>query len=442
MENWKEYYNSHMMTTEEVVKLIESGDRIWIGNTCDVPYNQLDALADRYEELEDVVTFSNLFAKPLKMLTDAKYGKAFHHISYYPGPVERAGFKLGMVDYASIPYGYFWSSAVDRYQVNTVMIETSEPDEDGYINIGSWGCFLLAEILKRSTVKKFIAVVNRYIPAAQAIDEKLLRLPAESFAAFCRDDHPLAVMTEGEPSQYDKDIAARIMPYVHDGDVLQVGKGGLGNAIGACLVDKKDITVYSEILSDWVVALDQAGSLKAVRAAGCFGSQELYDFAETSPKIVFDTTPHLVQPEEISKWDNFVGINACMMVDLTGQSCSEGSGTWQYSAVGGQLDFVKGANKIRSQGRRGLQFLALRSTRTDKDGKLYSNIVVEFPPASAVTCPRSEAMYYATEYGVADLWGKTLNERVRAMIAIAHPDFREELKERAIALNLARPSDF
>ena len=145
---------------------------------------------------------------------------------------------------------------------------------------------------------------------------------------------------------------------------------------------------------------------------------------------------------EVSNRDNFVGINACMMADLTGQSCSEGSGTWQYSCIGGQLDFVKGANRIRARGGRAYNFLALRSTRKDKEGNLLSNIVFDFPPASAVTCPRAEAMYYVTEFGIAEVWGKTLAERVVAMISIAHPDFREELKAQAIANKLARETDF
>lgn len=442
MSTWKEHYQSHLMSAEQAMGLIESGDRVWVGNTSNVPYDELDLLADRYEELSDVQFFSNLFAKPLKMLADPKYGKAFHHISYYPGPVEHAGYKLGLVDYASIPYGYFRDSAIGTYRINTVLVDVAEPDEDGYINIGSWGAFLTAEVLKGDTVTKIIGVVNREYPGAVSADPDLLRIPVERFTAFVEHAHPLAVMTEGEPEDIDKQIASHIMEYIQDGDTVQVGKGGLGNAIGFDLASKKEINVYSELLSDWVVELDAKGVLNKVNAAGCFGSQALYDYAASASNVIFDTVPHLSSIEAISKLDGFVAINACMMADLTGQSCSEGSGAWQYSCIGGQLDFVKGANKVRALGKRGCNFIALRSTRTDKEGNLHSNIVFDFPPASAIGCPRSEAMYYVTEFGVAEVWGKAVNERVKAMISIAHPDFREELKGKALEAGLVKPVDF
>ena len=435
MSCWKEYYESHLMSGEEVVKLIESGDRVWVGNTCDVPYDELDLLADRYEELENVMFFSNLFARPLKMLTDKKYGKAFHHVSYYPGPVEHAGHALGLVDYASVPYTYFRSSAIGHFGINTVFIQVARP-VDGYVNIGSWGAFLAAELLKGDDVTKLIGVVNDSIPVAPPATPGLLDIPVERFTAFCENTQPLLVMTEGDPEPIDKQIAANIMEYVEDGDTVQVGKGGLGNAIGFDLKSKKNISVYSEILSDWTVSLDEVGALEKVIAGGCFGAQSLYDWAEKAENIVFDTVPHALSVEEVAKHNKFVAINACMMADLTGQSCSEGSGAWQYSCVGGQLDFIKGANRVRALGNKGMNFLALRSIRTDKQGKAHSNIVFSFPPASAVTCPRTEAMYYVTEYGVAEVWGKSIPERVEAMIPIAHPDFRDELRRQAVESGL------
>ena len=441
MADWKKYYEEHMMSTEEVVKLINSGDRIWVGNTCNVPFVQLDALADRYEELDNVTVLSNMFANPLKMLADPKYGKAFHHISYFPNAQERRAFSLGLLDYASIPYGYIKSSIDDTYKTNVIMVETCEPDEDGYVNIGLWGPFLTAQVLKGKNVEKISAVVNKYHTPATG-DPDYMRIPVEKIAAFCRSDHPLLALGESAPEEIDRVIASQIMQFVRDGDTVQVGKGGLGNAIGFDLNTKKDIDIYSEILSDWIVDLSNQGVIRNVVAGGCFGTQPLYDFANNAKNVTFKTIPCLATPDAVAEMDNFVAINTCMMADLTGQACSEGSGAWQYSAVGGQLEFVKGANKIRLNGGRAYNILALRSTRTDKDGKVYSNIVTEFPPASAVTTPRGEAMYYATEFGVVDLWGKALNERVVAMISIAHPDFREELKARAIELKLAKPQDF
>lgn len=429
------------MSGEEIVKLIESGDRVWIGNTINVPYDQLDLLADRYEELHDVKTYSNVLARPPKMFTDAKYGKAFHHMSFFPGPVEHMARKLGLVSFISAPYGYFQSTASKAQSINVVFIEVGTPDEDGLINIGAAGAFLASEIIKGGSVTKLIGVINESHTPAKCDDPELLNIPVERFCAFCENTHPHIVITDGDPEPVDEKIAGNIMKYVENGDTVQVGKGGLGNAIGSYLMEKEEINVYSEILSDWIVDLCQKGVAKEVRAAGFFGSQRLYDFCTDAKEIVYDSVPHLASINEVSKIDSFVAINACMMADLTGQSCSEGSGTWQYSCIGGQIDFVKGANLIRNRGGKGLNFLALRSTRTDKEGNLHSNVVFNFPLASAVTCPRCEAMYYVTEYGVADLWGKSLAERVVAMISIAHPDFREGLKKQALESGLVLPSE-
>ncbi|MEG2518428.1 MAG: acetyl-CoA hydrolase/transferase C-terminal domain-containing protein [Oscillospiraceae bacterium] len=441
MENWKKYYDEHMMTQEGAVELIESGDTLYVGNTCGVPHAVLDKLADRYEELHDVTLISNMFCEPLKMLADKKYRSAFRHISYFPAAQERKAHSLGLLEYGSVPYGYVSDSACNVYKTNVIMVETCEPDENGMVNLGEFGSWMASDFINGKYINKVIAVVNKY-QTAPAGGGKNIMFPVTKFNAFCRNDHPYVSLRESDPEEIDKTIANYIMDYVHDGDTIQVGKGGLGCAIGYDLAGKKDIHIYSEILSDWIVPLAEKGIITDTVASGCFGTQPLYDYADTCETVSFICINELANPDAVAKLNDFVAINTCMMADLTGQSCSEGSGAWQYSCVGGQLEFVKGANRIRNSGRRGMGFLALRSTRTDKDGTVKSNIVAEFPPMSVVTCPRAEAMYFVTEFGVADLWGKTVTDRVRAMIAIAHPDFREELKQKSISSGLMHPEDF
>lgn len=442
MENWKSYYESHMMSVEDAAKLIESGDRMWVGATFSVPMGLLNALADRYEELDNVMILSNMLPGMPKMWTDEKYRKAFRSVSYYPNKAERMAFDKGLLEYGSIPYGYIYDSVCNVYKTNVVAVECCEPDENGMVNIGSFATFMTGAMMHGQHVTKCIAVVNKNHKPVRGPNMDMIEFPVTKFAAFCRSDTPLVSITESAPEEVDKQIAAHIMKYVRDGDVVQVGKGGLGNAIGFELESKKDMVVYTEIVSDWVMTLAEKGCLKSVLAGGGFGTAPLYDFLADSPLAQCQPIPKLATPDAVAQFDNFVGINSCMMADLTGQACSEGSGAWQYSSVGGQLEFVKGCNKIRMRGGRGLSFLALRSTRVDKEGKLRSNIVVDFPPASTVTTPRGEVMYYATEYGVVDLWGKTINDRVRAMISIAHPQFREELKQKSIAIGLMKPADF
>lgn len=441
MSNWQTHYKNNTVSIQEAAGLIRSGDRVWVGNTCNVPFQILDLLADSYEKLTDITILSHMFANPLKMLSDPKYRKTFRQISYFPNAQERRAHDLGLLEYATLPLGYVGDSIDNVYKTNVILVETCEPDEDGYINLGLWGEFFTSQVFKGANIERCIAVVNKYHTPAQG-DPDIVRVPVERFEAFCRCDHPLLAIGEAEPEEIDTEIAANIMEYIKDGDIVQVGKGGLGRAIGFGLASKKDISIYTEIVSDWVVDLEQKGVLKKVLAGACFGDLPLYEYCAKSKLIEFDTITNLENIDRVGKLDNFISINACMMTDLTGQICSEGVGAWQYSAIGGQLDFVKGTNKIRNEGRRGVGFIALRSTHTDKDGSVSSNIVVELPPASSITTPRGEAMYIVTEYGVADLWGKTIKDRVKAMIGIAHPEFRQGLTERAIALKLAHPQDF
>lgn len=441
MVNWKEYYHSYFVSQQEAANMIESGDRVWVGNTCNVPFEVLDVLADRYEELEDVTILSHMFANPLKMLSDIKYRKAFRQISYFPNAQERHAHDVGLLEYAPLPLSYVADSVDNVYKGNVVLVETCEPDEDGNVNLGLWGEFFTTQVLRGKNIEKCIAVVNKYQTPAQGEDD-VVKVPVERFAAFCRSDHTLLALGETPPAEIDKKIAENIMEYVKDGDTVQVGKGGLGSAIGADLGSKKDISIYTEIISDWIIDIGNKGVLKKVITGGCFGTDPLYEYAAKSELIEFDTISNLENIERFKDMDNFVSINACMMIDLTGQICSEGVGAWQYSATGGQLDFVKGTNRIRNDGKRGVGFMSLRSTHKNKDGSIDSNIVVELPPVSSITTPRGEAMYIVTEYGVADLWGKSITDRVKAMISIAHPDFRQGLKEKAITLKLANAADF
>lgn len=443
MENWKEYYKSHTMSVEDAVKLIEPGDTLWVGNSFCVPVPALDALADRYEELENVTILSCMYAvPPPKMLSDIKYRKAFRQISYFPNTNERKAHDAGILEYASIPFGYLVNSVCDVYHCNVVMVEVCEPDENGMVNLNPFGAFFNGAILQGAHVTKCIAVMNKYQGHARSESLDVIQVPVSKFSAFCHADHTLASLPEADPQEVDNEIAAQIMAHVRDGDTVQVGKGGLGNAIGFRLDSKKDISVYAEIVSDWVMPLAEKGVLKKILMGGVFGTSPLYDFALTSPLVETDMIPHLANPDTIGALDNFIAINSCMMADLTGQACSEGAGAWQYSSVGGQLEFVKGCNKIRKRGGRAMSFLALRATRTDKEGKLFSNIVVEFPPVSTVTTPRGETMYFVTEYGIAEVWGRSIPDRIKAMTSIAHPQFREELKQRALSLGMVCPADF
>ena len=432
MPDWKLHYENNMIAIEEAVSKIESGDVVWAGSSSAIPYEFLDLLADRYESLENVTVISNLCLKPIKMLSDAKYKKAFHFITIFEDAVERAGTKTGMTDVNSIAYSYVVKALRDVYKVNTVLAEVTEPDAEGVCNVGPLGTGWTPDICQFAT--KIIGVVNRQqVP----VKGNNTTIHVNDIHWFCRGDHPMPIFTQPEVQDIDRQVAPYIVERMNDGDTFQIGRGGLANAIGYGLKDKKHLKVHTEIITDSIVELAKAGVVDHIRTCGAIGNQELYEFC-SHDMVEFGSCYDIIDPESIGKIDNFVSINSCLMADLTGQVCSEAIGPRQHSSVGGQLDFVKGCAKSKG----GRSFLCLRSTYTDKNGKICSNILAALPPGAVITTPRTEVMYIVSEYGVADLYLKSIKERIKAMIAIAHPDCRESLKEEVIQHGLMTTRDF
>lgn len=228
------------------------------------------------------------------------------------------------------------------------------------------------------------------------------------------------------------------MEYINDGDTIQIGKGGLGEQITKSLHSKKHMKVFAEILGDSMIDLVASGAIDHITTAGCYGSPAIYEFVGTSPLVETKDLGVMLDPYNIGLQDNIVAINSTFMVDLLGQACSEAQGLNQYSSVGGQFGYMYGAT--RSKG--GRSFLCLRSTYTNKEGKLCSNVVAWLPEKCIVTAPKYLAMYIVSEYGVADVYLKTNKDRIRALLKIAHPDFQPELKEQIISTGMINEGDF
>lgn len=438
MADWKKYYDEHLIKTEEAAKKINSGDSIWVGSTLCIPYDFLDALADRYEELSNVTILSNMFLSPSKMLLDPTYKKTFHVVSFFPNVLERMSAQMNIVDFHSAPYTELIESVTEIYKANTVAVEVYPPDEDGNCNVGILGTNFTPEIIRSSGIKKRFAVINKFQPVAHGADE-LVKVPLSMFDYIIENDHDIPSLPVAEPTEIDKEIADNIMPYINDGDSIQIGMGGLGNQIAKELITKHDLHVFSEIGTDAMIDLVEAGVVKDITIGGAFGTANLYKWLGDHGDIVkllsvFDILP----TEAIAKVKNFVAINSTFMVDITGQACSEAQGIKQYSAVGGSFGFLTGAPKAKN----GRSFLCLRSTYTDKAGVQHSNIVPMLPEGSIVTTPRYIPQYIVTEFGVADVYLKTNKDRIKALIPIAHPDFREQIKQQAIDLGLIGEDDF
>ncbi len=245
---------------------------------------------------------------------------------------------------------------------------------------------------------------------------------------------PLAEMPSAPISEIDKQIAGHIFPYLEDGITLQLGIGGMPNALGALIADSdlKDLGMHTELMSDGFLTLYRAGKItnkkkELNRGKGmfgiCSGSRDLYDFLDHNISVLSAPMHYINDPCVIKQFDKFISINGCISMDLYGQVCSETSGTRQISGTGGQLDFVTGTYMAPH----GKAFLATSSTFTDKNGTRHSRIIPAFTQGDVITTPRTQSPYMVTEYGVANLSGRTTWQRAEAIINIAHPDFREDL---------------
>ena len=438
MTNWKQYYDEHLVTVEQAAAAVKSGDTIWMGSTLCVPDAFMDKLADRADELRKVTLLANMYLNPNRLLMDPEYKKSFHIVSFFANVLERMSAQVGVIDFHSAPYGELETAVTKVYKANIVAIEICPPDEDGNCNVGLLGTNFTPEIIRNDCVKTRIAVVNKFQPVAHGTDE-VTKLPLSMFDYIVEDDHDIPSLPVTEPTEFDKQIANQIMPYIHDGDAVQVGMGGLGNQIAKDLISKKDIRIFTEIGTDAMIDLVEAGVVKNITMAGAFGTKELYRWlGEHGDVVTLKSVKDVLTPAALQNVKNLVAINATFMIDLTGQACSEAQGVRQYSAVGGSLAFLSGVPK----GENGRSFLCLRSTFKDKSGVVHSNVVSVLPAACVVTTPRYFVQYVVSEYGVADIYLRTNKERIRALIPIAHPDFREQLKSEIIATGQIVEDDF
>jgi 4-hydroxybutyrate CoA-transferase len=332
--------------------------------------------------------------------------------------------------------------ALDRYHAHDVFLcEVTPPDERGYMNYGPCGVAYGRYATNRC--RKIIAQVNDKTPWINGI-ENVIHVSEVDF--IVEKDHDLVPVPEIEVTDVEKKIGEHIAERIENGSTIQLGIGGIPNAVAYFLHEKKDLGVHAEILSDAVAELAELGVITGRKktlyrdkiAVGglIIGTQKLLDFVDDNPTIFAMPISLANSYDMIRQNDNLCSINSALTVDLTGQIASETIGHSQYSATGGQADFVRGA--IASKG--GKSFIALNSTGKNRDGSLMSRIVLNFSPGTVVTTPRSDAMYIVTEYGVADLFMRSIPDRVKAMISIAHPDFREDLERQAFEAGLLMPA--
>lgn len=427
---WKEVYESKFVTREEAAKLVESGDRIMTTPGFGLPVDTLNAVFERYEELNNVNIYSGLLFGPLDIMTDPKYLGHIEYEALFLGPVERViKGKGGLIRVNSLPNSMYLDYLEDIVDINVTIAQCSEPDEDGYVYTGMFGVSIIGQMALRS--ERVILEVNKN--QLKTVGEQN-RIHVDDVTCFVRKDGDLLMVPETPPTEIEKKIASYIVPMIPDGATFQLGIGGLANAVAYELEDKKDLKVFTEMITNSMVHLAQKGVVVG-ELVGSFamGSEETYDFATNSGRVKLKPASVTNNFDEIRKHDNFISVNNCLMVDLTGQVAAEAIGTRMVSAVGGSQDFVRGARASKG----GKSFICMPST-SEIDGKRISNVAAALPLCTPVSVPRNEVMYIVTEYGVADLYCRSFNDRAEAMIGIAHPDFREELRDEAKKQGLIR----
>jgi len=423
---WKDIYNEKHVSVEEAAAKIESNDRIWFGACSSAPIKLLETLSERYQMVENVDLMTAMALYPYKFLQSPEYiGHLNFHTTFY-GAYARKFYKAGNVN-IKLSHLSKLDKTIRAFNPNVCLADVSLPDEDGYLYFGSMG--VAANALACELADKIIVQVNKHQPRVDGVNH---RIHVSEVSWICEHDQELPILPQSKPSETDEKIASLILPEIQDGSTIQIGLGGLANAIGYGLDEKKDLSVHTEMFTDSMVYLAKKGVINGKMNAGFgLGSKELYEFVGSGAvklQPIFDIN----KPSAIGQNDNFVSINACLMVDLTGQVCSESIGFRQYSTTGGQLDYVRGAGQSKG----GKSFLCLPSTNVDKKGNLSSTIMTRLPAGQVITVPRTDVMYVVTEYGIADLYNKSIGERVEALIDIAHPEFRDKLREEAAEVGL------
>lgn len=438
MQDYQKMYQEKLTTPENAVKIVKSGDWLDYSHGISAP-NTLDkALADRAEELEDINIRGFLIFRDLKIYeANDRVGKnVFTFNSWHFGGVERRQVSKGYAFFAPMRYTnlpFIYSREEDVERVDVLMMQVAPMDKYGYFNIGPSNSATMATV---NRAKHIILEVNENIPHVNGIYGENIHISKVDY--LVESNEPIDILANAKPSDIDQKIATYVLDMIPNGATLQLGIGGMPNAVGEMIAhsDLKDLGIHTEMYVDSMMEMTKAGVItgtkknlnvgKQVFTFGA-GSKELYDFMDNNPDLVTAPVDYVNNPVIIAQHDNFISINNAIEIDLTGQVSAESTGFKQISGTGGQLDFVLGAYKSKG----GKSIIALSSTFKGKDGKTASRIVPFLQPGTAITDPRSTTEYVATEYGVYNIMGKSMWQRAEGLINLAHPDFREQLIKEA-----------
>lgn len=422
--DWQKHYRKKLTTAEEAVKHIMSGDRVVAGHACGSPDLLLKAMVAGKQSYENV-EIVHMMDMGYSDYCLAENSPHFVHNSLFAGPGSRAMIHDGRGKFTPCHFSRIPSLFTDNIlPVDVALCVVSTPDEHGYCSFG-----VSVDYTKPAAeaAKIVIAEVTPHMP--RTLGASFIHVSEIDHIVEC-DARPIC-MPNPEITPEDEAIGRYCAELIRDGDCLQLGIGAVPNAILSFLKEKKDLGIHTEMFSDGVVDLVHAGVINCRKknfhpgrmvATFFMGTEKLYNFVHNNPFVEMFPVDYTNNPFIIAQNDNFVSVNSALQVDFTGQVVSDTIGYRQYSGTGGQVDFIRGA--ALSKGGRAI--LAFHSTAAG--GKL-SRIVPCINEGASVTTSRADVHCIVTEYGIADLRGKSVGERAEALIAIAHPDFRSELAE-------------
>ena len=429
-ESWPPEAQAKLTTAEAAVASIRSAQRVYVQGGAATPRTLLQAMTARWQELSDVEVV-HLHSEGPADYTRPEMAGHFRHNALFIGANAREAVQQGRADFTPVLLSQVPHLFETTLPPDVALIQVSPPDAGGFCSLGiSVDCAKPACEAARTV----IAQVNPNMP--RTLGDSFLNV--RNITHLVPVDEPLIEVPPQPINDVARQIGQNVASLIEDGATLQIGIGAVPNAVLAALRDRRHLGVHTEMFSDGLLDLVELGSVDCraktyhrgkIVTAFVMGTSRLYRFVHDNPMVEMQPVTFTNDPEVIARNDKMVAINSAIEIDLTGQVCADSIGHKLYSGVGGQVDFLRGA--ARSRG--GKSVIALPSTAAS--GRI-SRIVAELQPGAGVVTTRGDVHYIATEYGVADLYGKTLRQRAAALIGIAHPDYREELTRAAKSFNL------
>jgi acyl-CoA hydrolase/RimJ/RimL family protein N-acetyltransferase len=417
---WQGRWSGKVKTAEQALDKVRSGNRVFVGSACGTPQVLVKALAERPVEDVEVV---HMLTQGVAPYAEPDKASRFRPNALFISANQREAVWAGRADYTPV----FLSEIPALFRkgklpLDVALVQVTAPDEHGFVSLG-----VSVDVTKAAveSAAHVIAQVNSNLPRTMGDSF----VPVQRIDALIPGDEPVLEFVTPGSSELAGRIAKNVATLIEDGSTIQIGYGGIPNALLSYLADKKDLGVHTEVFSDGIIELIEKGVITNRRkslhpgkvvAAFAMGSRRLYDYINDNPMFEFYPVDYTNDPFVIARNDKMVAINSALEVDFTGQVCADSFGYRFYSGIGGQLDFVRGASRADD----GKPIIVLPSTRANGT---VSRIVPHLSEGAGVVTSRGDVHYVVTEWGAADLHGKTIRERSLALISIAHPKFRSEL---------------